>query len=71
MPLLKPGQSPFDTTSYRCTAPVGCVEKVMQRATLAQLEWFLESQQRFPKFMFPSRLLSDLGPTPLFILEPP
>ena len=51
VPLLKPGTSPLEITSYRPIALASCVGKVMERMILARLEWYLEYYEIYPNAM--------------------
>lgn len=51
VPLLKPGKSPLEITSYRPIALASCVGKVMERMILARLEWYLEYYEIYPNAM--------------------
>lgn len=51
VPLLKPGKSPLELTSYRPIALASCVGKVMERMILARLEWYLERHKVYPNAM--------------------
>lgn len=51
IPVLKPGKSPLDITSFRPIALSSCICKVMERMILGRLEWFLEERNIYPESM--------------------
>lgn len=51
VPLLKPGKSPLELSSYRPIALASCVGKVMERMVLGRLEWYLEYHNTYPDAM--------------------
>lgn len=51
VPLLKPGKSPLELSSYRPIALASCVGKVMERMVLGRLEWYLEYNNCYPDAM--------------------
>jgi hypothetical protein len=46
LPLLKPGKSPEDPSSYRPISLISCLGKTMERIIAKRLHWFLDSKNK-------------------------
>ncbi|XP_064461762.1 uncharacterized protein LOC135371719 [Ornithodoros turicata] len=51
VPVLKPGKSPRELTSFRPISLTSCVCKIMERIILRRIEWFLEFRRLLPTEM--------------------
>lgn len=51
VPLLKPGKSPLQLTSYRPVALASCIGKIMEKMIHRRLDWYLEQRGIYPEIM--------------------
>lgn len=51
VPLLKPGKSMLDISSYRPIALASCLGKLMEKMILFRMEWYLEQNGHYPNIM--------------------
>ena len=51
VPLLKPGKSPLQLTSYRPVALASCVGKIMEKMIYRRLDWYLDKRDLYADTM--------------------